>query len=106
MPEPADKRYHVIISDRAGMMLAEHALFVAQVSPVAAENLRLSILKGLQGLEFLPQRYPWFSSDSIPANKYRKLVIEKRYLALYQIRDDVVLVDLILDCRQEYQWLI
>ena len=35
------KRYHVIISERAGEMLVQHARFLAQVSPEAADKLRM-----------------------------------------------------------------
>ena len=35
------KRYHVIISERAGDMLVQHARFLAQVSPEAADKLRM-----------------------------------------------------------------
>lgn len=36
----------------------------------------------------------------------RKMFIEKWYLILYQIQDDTVYVDYILDCRKDYSWLI
>lgn len=42
----------------------------------------------------------------IMPNKYHKMFVEKRYLVLYQIQDDVVYVDYILDCRKNYSWLI
>ena len=42
----------------------------------------------------------------VPKNKYHKMFIEKWYLVLYQIQDDTVYVDYILDCRQDYSWLV
>jgi hypothetical protein len=41
----------------------------------------------------------------LPANKYRKLLVDKRYLLIYQIKDGTVYIDYILDCRQDYGWL-
>lgn len=39
-------------------------------------------------------------------NKDHKLFVEKWYLILYQIRDNTVYVEYILDCRKDYSWLI
>lgn len=51
-------------------------------------------------------RYPFFNEPYIPANKYHKVYVESWYLVLYQIEDDTVYVDWIVDCRQDYQWLL
>ena len=40
------------------------------------------------------------------SNKYRKKLVAKRYLLIYQIKGNNVFVDYILDCRQEYKWLL
>ena len=39
-------------------------------------------------------------------NKYHKMFVEKWYLILYQIKDQIVYVDYIVDCRQDYRWLV
>jgi plasmid stabilization system protein ParE len=101
-----DKRYEVTVSEKAAEMLTQHILFVARVSESAAEKLREQIIKAIKSLDTLPRRCSWFTAEYIPRNKYRKLTVNKRYLILYQIRDDDVYVDYILDCRQDYQWLI
>ena len=54
----------------------------------------------------MPQRFPFFDELYIPPNKYHKMYVPKWYLVLYQIRDDTVYVDYILDCREDYSWLI
>ena len=36
----------------------------------------------------------------------RKIVIAGRYLGPYQIKDETVYVDYILDCHKDYDWLI
>jgi len=33
-------------------------------------------------------------------------LVGKRYLILYQIKGQMVYVDYIVDCRQDYEWLI
>ena len=49
----------------------------------------------------MPHRCPWFSGEFIPRNIYRKLIFQDRYLMLYQIQDDFIYVDYIMDCRQD-----
>ena len=46
------------------------------------------------------------NEDDIPYRFLCKLIILKRYLLIYQIRDENVYVDALLDCRQEYKWLL
>ena len=99
-------KYKVIISDRAKEMLGLHLRFLAQVSRPAAAKLKQRFLEEIRSLQEMPQRYPFFNEHYIPVNKYHKLYVENWYLVLYQIKDDTVYVDWIVDCRQDYQWLL
>lgn len=98
--------YKVIVSERARQMLGTHIRFLAQVNKAAARNLKERLLESVRSLGKMPQRYPFFNEAYIPANKYHKLYVENWYLVLYQIRDDTVYVDWIVDCRQDYEWLL
>ena len=99
-------QYKVIISDKAKSMLGMHIRFLAQVNKSAAVKLKNRLVTEIRSLEDMPQRYPFFNENYIPPNKYHKLFIENWYLVLYQIKDDTVYVDWIVDCRQDYQWLL
>ena len=99
-------KYKVIISDRAKEMLGMHIRFLAQINKTAATKLKSRLVEEMRSLQDIPQRYPFFNENYIPANKYHKLYVENRYLVLYQIKDDTVYVDWIVDCRQDYQWLL
>ena len=99
-------KYKVIISDRAKEMLGIHIRFLAQVNKAAAVKLKTRLVTEMRSLQDMPQRYPFLNEAYIPANKYHKLYVENNYLILYQIKDDVVYVDWIVDCRQDYQWLL
>ncbi|HHV13649.1 MAG TPA: type II toxin-antitoxin system RelE/ParE family toxin [Clostridiales bacterium] len=101
-----NKRYKIIVSDRAKQMLGMHIRFMAQVNKETAEKKKKQIIDALRSLSSMPQRFPFFEEMYIPPNKYHKMFIEKWYLVLYQIKDDTVEVDYILDCRQDYSWLI
>lgn len=99
-------KYHIIISERAKEMLGMHIRFLAQVNKAAAGKLKNRLVTEIRSLQTMPQRFPFFNEDYIPANKYHKLYVENWYLVLYQIKDDTVYVDWILDCRQDYSWLL
>lgn len=99
-------QYKVIISERAKEMLGMHIRFLAQVNKTAANKLKNRLIDEIRALQEMPQRYPLFNENYIPANKYHKLYGENWFLVLYQIKDDTVYVDWIVDCRQDYQWLL
>ena len=99
-------KYIVIISDRVKEMLGLHLRFLTQVSRPAAVKLKYRFLEEMRSLQEMPQRYPFFNEDYMPVNKYHKLYAENWNLVLYQIKDDTVYVDWIVDCRQDYQWLL
>ena len=87
-------------------MLIQHVRFMAQISLQAADKLRAEIIEAAKSLENFPERNSWLSDPVLPASKYRKMIINKRYLLIYQIRVDSVYIEYILDCRQDYQWLL
>ena len=98
--------YNVIISSRAKEILKEHISFLAKVNKSAAQRVKNEIITAMHSLEQFPQRHPFFYADFIPPNKYHKMCLKKRYIILYQIKDDTVFIDYVLDCRQDYTWLI
>ena len=102
----SDKKYKVIVSDRAKRMLGTHIRFMAQVNKDAAKTKKQELMEAMRSLERMPQRFPFFEEAYIPTNKYHKMFIEKWYLILYQIQDDTVYVEYIVDCRKDYNWLI
>jgi len=99
-------RYKVIVADRARMMLGAHIRFMAQVSPPATRETQKRMLATIRSLAKMPERFPFFDEDFIPRNKYHKMFVENWYLILYQIKDNTVYVDYVVDCRQDYVWLI
>ena len=99
-------KYKVVISDKAKEMLGVHIRFLSQVNRDAASELKNRLIREIRSLEEMPQRFPFFNETYIPANKYHKMYVKEYYLVLYQIKDSTVYVDWIVDCRQDYQWLL
>jgi plasmid maintenance system killer protein len=104
--ENKNKLYKVIVSDRASDMLMQDVRFMAQVSLQEADKLRVKIIEAAKSLENFPERNSWLLDAVLPAKKYRKMIINKQYLIIYQIKADTVYVEYVLDCRQDYQWLL
>lgn len=101
-----NRKYKVIVSDRAKRMLGSHIGFMAQVSKEAAAAKKKELMTAMRSLSQMPQRFPFFEEMYIIPNKYHKMFVEKWYLILYQIQDDAVYVDYIIDCRRDYGWLV
>ena len=102
----SERNYKVIVSDKAKRMLGTHIRFMAQVNKQAATAKKKEIMAAMRSLYQRSQRFPFFEELYITPNKYHKMFIEKWYLILYQIRDNTVYVEYILDCRKDYSWLI
>ncbi len=101
-----NKRYDVVIADEASQMLLSHARFLAQISESAALRLIEAFQEKAKSLKEFPERNPWLTDPLIPAEKYRKLLLEKRYLLVYRIIERTVYVDAVVDTRQDYGWLL
>jgi plasmid stabilization system protein ParE len=100
------QEYRVKISDAALALLDNHVDFLARVSKSAAAKLMDEILVDITSLEHNPERYPLYENPFVTDGRYHRMVSGKRYLVLYEIGDEAVFVDYILDCRQDYQWLL
>jgi plasmid stabilization system protein ParE len=99
------QHYKVIVSDRSRQMLAGQVQFMAQKSPSAARTVKNELLTAVRSLYQMPERFLFLGGEYIPPNKYHRMFVKKWYLILYQIRDQTVYVDYIVDCRQDYGWL-
>lgn len=100
------RKYRVVVSKKAAQMLVSHAAFLARVSAPAAERLTAEFENAAKSLEQVPQRCPWLTGEDIPKCTYRFILFEKRYMLVFQIIEDVVHVGYVLDCRQNYSWLL
>lgn len=100
------REYRVVVSDRAKRMLGAHLRFMAQVSKKAAAAKKKEIVAAMRSLSLMPGRFPFVDEKHVAPNKYHKMFVEKWYLILYQIQDDTVYIEYILDCRKDYRWFV
>ena len=101
-----ETEYQVVISSRAAQMLVSHAAFLARVSAAAAEQLTQAFARAANSLATMPLRCPLLAQPYLPRNKYRYLLFAKRYMLVFQVAGSTVYVDYVLDCRQDYEWLL
>ncbi len=99
-------QFSVIVSDRARQMLAGHIRFMLQKSPSGARKAKNDLMAAIRSLSTMPERFPFLYAEFIPINKYHRMFVERWYLILYQIKDQTVYVEYIVDCRQNYGWLL
>ena len=99
-------KYKVVISEKARNQIGQHVLFVANVNKESARRLKARIISQLLSLSELPRRYAYLNGENIERNRYRKMPLENRYIAVYHITDSTVYIDYVLDCRQDYGWLL
>ncbi len=100
------KLYKVVVADKAKEALGEIIAYIAADSLRNAQSVKTEIIKALNSLAVLPERFPFLEGEFIPYNKYRKMVVLKRFLVIYQLKAETVYVDFVLDCKQDYGWLI
>ena len=100
---PEHEAYRVIVSKRAAQQLVEHAAFAARLDEKLAHKLVSDFRQAAVSLERFPFRNPVLRSEVFTVEKYRKLIFD---ILLYQVKDQVVYVEYVIDGRQDYQWLI
>ena len=81
----SDKKYKVIVSDRAKRMLGTHICFMAQVNKDAVKAKKQELMEAMRFLERMPQRFPFFEETYIPTNKYHKMTLEIVYGAAVMV---------------------
>lgn len=101
-----EKVYDVEIRPGAMKMLVEQAAFLAEFNDEAAERLVQMFEESAASLSQFPKRALELNDAYLPPHKYRKLLFAEHYLMVYQVAERKVFVDFIVDCRQDYQWLI
>jgi plasmid stabilization system protein ParE len=103
------KKYSVIVVPAAYKMLFDHVEFLWQVSPSAADRLDLSYKKSLARLADNPFQFPIadeLDAPNLPPDTYRKCLFEKRYKALFLVRESEVFVIAVIDARRENKELL
>ena len=98
--------YSVIISTKAHLDITECVAFVLNVSKEAAYKLSNDIFSAIESLSNYPERYPVFEMPKSFPFVVRKQVINGRYIALYYVDGNKVIVARVLDVKRSFGALI
>jgi len=95
------KKYKILFEEEAKAMLKNHIQFVANVSKVAAKQLRNTLYNASMSLGTMPARCPLY-----PTNKAgiicRRLIVAGRYQIIFSVNEEKSTVNIkyFLDSRQ------
>ena len=98
--------YKIIITSKAHSDIAECVGFVHKVSKESALQLTKDIYSSLSTLSLFPERNPLFEGPKSFPFILRKQIINNRYIALYTIEDQNVVIYRVLDSRRKFAHLI
>ena len=98
--------FNVVITSKAQSDLSECVSFVLAVSKEAAISLANSIFVSIESLSFLPERNPIFNMPKPFPFIVRKHIVDKRYIVLYTIENNQVVVYRIIDSRRQFNYLV
>lgn len=99
-------QFKIDISIKAHEDIADCVSFVLNVSKEAAFALVSTIYSSLATLNSFPERNPVFEMPKHFPFTIRKHIIDKRYVALYSIENDKVIVYRVIDTRKKCEYLL
>lgn len=101
-----DDLYRVIILDRAFADIQKALSFLARVSKEAADDLNSQLKEVILSLRQFPFRFDEVKMPKELGFSFRRTVINGHYLLIYSIKDDLVVVERLLDARQGFAALV
>ena len=99
------EQYKVVITSKAHFDIAEIVSFLINVSEKAAVEVANNIYDSIKSLSTFPERNPLFPFPGI-GFEMRKLFVMKRYILIYAILDNDVVVYRVLDARKNFEGLL
>ena len=96
------RRTKVVVSLAAESMLLQHTAFLANVSPPAARKFLTAFKEAKATLASFPLLGPFEDHPDLPAETYRKHIFYGRYKILYEVIQDTICIDAVVDCRQDF----
>lgn len=98
--------YHVEWSAKSVSDLSEHVAFLKKVSKEAAKKMSSAIVSMADSLAEFPERCPEFSMLCNFPVPIRKCIVDGRYILLFGVRADSVMIYRVLDARRSFDGLL
>lgn len=102
------RRYKVFFHESAFAELKNIVNYVAETNDFVAQKIKNKIISQCLSLQNFPYRYPFYEGGIIREKTYHKMVVLKKYLVFYQVVEESlsVYIDVIVDGKQNYEWLL
>lgn len=100
-----EKQYKLLVSPAFSSMLSQHVAFIAIKNISAGKRLHKAMIESINSLATFPERYPVFEHHNLTF-QFRKMFVPNWYLVIYEVTDDTVKIQYMIDCRQENSWLL
>lgn len=98
--------YYVKISNTACGHLRFLLRSIALTDAAAAQDYTEQINRNFQGLsQGNPNEFYYFNARGIKENKYHRMLIADRFLAIFYLDGNMVYVDYVIDLQTECEWL-
>lgn len=88
----------IFISNKAKYELYLHSFYKSKYNKQTAEKFLNDFNSSIQSLVSFPYMYPKLSFN----NSYRKLIFNKKYVIIYTIENDIIYIDSVVNCKQNY----
>jgi plasmid stabilization system protein ParE len=98
--------YRVEWSAKSVSDLSEHVAFLKKVSKEAAKKMSSAIVSMADSLAEFPERCPEFSMPRNFPVPIRKCIVDGRYILLFGVRADSVMIYRVLDARRSFDGLL
>ena len=95
----------IIITSRVQTDISTCITFVLNISKDASKVAK-EIFKSIESLKQFPERFPAFNMPNYASYPYRKMVRNKRYIAIYSLEEDTIVIHRVLDGRRGYSSLV
>ena len=99
-------KYKVIVAEEALLMLGSFIDVIASKDSKAASAWKNQIYNSINTLSDFPFMYPILDLRDSFLKKYHKCVVNKQVVILYQIEEDKVYIDWIIESNQDLYRLL
>ena len=99
-------KYKVIVAEEALLMLGSFIDFIAAKDPKAASAWKNQFYNSIKTLSDFPFMYPILNLRDSILKKYHKCVVNKQVIILYQIEENNVYIDWIIESNQDFYHLL
>ena len=95
------KKYRMVISPLAWDRVRRNQWVLDGFNPTYSNRVRRELSDTLREIRQNPYLFPLDESDGLPEKKYRRALFAKWYKIIYQVTENTIYVNTVVDCRMD-----